>query len=223
MSVNEGRRGLQAVLADTGKPSAGGDWIVTFADLMALLFSFFVLLTTLSTAPKNCNGIQEYFEANREVYNNFELRNSKLECIITLPSDFLFRTGQDQLQRAALTRLEPLFKTILNLKEHRNDLVIVEGHTDNLPIRTRRFPSNWELSSARATNVAGFLRGLGYPERKLSVRAFAENRPRVTYVDNAGAPLRNQALQDARRANRRVEIILANPPKKLEEYGVLFK
>jgi chemotaxis protein MotB len=182
-----------------------------------------VLLTTLSTAPKNCNGIREYFEANREVYNRFELRNSKLECIITLPSDFLFQTGQDQLQRSALTRLEPLFKTILNLKEHQDDLVIVEGHTDNLPISTRRFPSNWELSSARATNVAGFLRSLGYPERKLSVRAFAENRPRVSYVDNTGKPLRNQPLQDARRANRRVEIILANPPKKLEEYGVLFK
>ncbi len=223
MSVNEGRRGLLSALAGEGKGKAEGDWIVTFADLMALLFSFFVLLTTLSTAPKNCNGIREYFEANREVYNRFELRNSKLECIITLPSDFLFRTGQDQLQRPALTRLEPLFRTILNLKEHSNDLVIVEGHTDNLPIRTRRFPSNRELSSARATNVAGFLRSLGYPERKLSVRAFAENRPRVSYVDEIGTPLRNQALQDARRANRRVEIILANPPKKLEEYGVLFK
>ena len=205
------------------KEKPGEEWLVTFADLMALLFSFFVLLTTLSVAPKNCNGIAEYFEANREAYKNFELRNSKLECVITLPSDFLFQTGQDQMQQAAFSRLRPLFAKIKDLKEHRRDLIIVEGHTDDVPIRTRRFPSNWELSSARATNVAAFLRSLGYPEERLSVTAFAAHRPRVDYVDRAGQRLSGAELQAARRTNRRVEIILQNPPKKLEEYGVLFK
>ncbi|MBI3992610.1 MAG: OmpA family protein [Candidatus Lambdaproteobacteria bacterium] len=203
------------------KPSE--EWLVTFADLMALLFSFFVLLTTLSVAPKNCNGIAEYFEANREAYRNFELRNSKLECVITLPSDFLFQTGQDQLQQAAFSRLRPLFAKIKDLREHQRDLIIVEGHTDDVPIHSRRFPSNWELSSARATNVAAFLRTLGYPEGRLSVTAFASHRPRVDYVDRIGEQLRGADLQAARRANRRVEIILQNPPKKLEEYGILFK
>lgn len=199
------------------------EWVVTFADLMALLFAFFVLLTSLSTAPKNCSGLAKYFEENRRVYKNFELRNSKLECVITLPSDYLFRSGEDRVQPRALRRLAPLFRKINELKEHDKDLVIVEGHTDNVPIRSRRFPSNWELSSARATNVAGFLRQMGLPQERLSLRAFADQRPREPYVNENGRKLRGRPLLRAREKNRRVEIILVNPPKKLEEYGVLFK
>ena len=200
----------------------GDEWIVTFGDLMALLFSFFALLTSLSTAPKNCNGLAKYFEDNRRLYQNFELRNSKLECVITLPSDFLFRSGEDRVQTRALQRLKPLVRQIKQLKEHERDLIIVEGHTDNVPIHSRAFRSNWELSSARATNVAGFLRNEGLPDKRLSIRAYADQRPRVPYVDPVGKPLRGKALRDAREKNRRVEIVLVNPPTKLEEYGVLF-
>ena len=190
---------------------------------MALLFSFFALLTTLSTAPKNCNGLAKYFEQNRALYQNFELRNSKLECVITLPSDYLFRSGEDILQARALQRLRPLFVHVKELKEHQRDLIIVEGHTDDLPIRTRRFPSNWELSSARATNVASFLRQVGLPEKQLSVRAYAEQRPRVPYNDETGRRLGGREMRTAREKNRRVEIVFVNPPTKLEEYGVLFR
>ncbi len=206
---------------ETGR--GGGEWVLTFADLMALLFSFFALLTALSTAPKNCNGLAKYFEENRRLYQNFELRNSKLECVITLPSDFLFRSGEDALQRRALRRLEPLFQRVKTLKEHERDLILVEGHTDDVPIRTRRFPSNWELSSARATNVAAFLRRVGLPEERLSIRAYADQRPRVPYDDEFGQRLRGRQLRAARERNRRVQIILANPPTGIEEYGLLFK
>ena len=208
---------------ETGRGGGGGGWVLTFADLMALLFSFFALLTALSTAPKNCNGLAKYFEENRRLYQNFELRNTKLECVITLPSDFLFRSGEDALQRRALRRLEPLFQRVKTLKEHERDLILVEGHTDNVPIRTRRFPSNWELSSARATNVAAFLRRVGLPEEQLSIRAYADQRPRAPYEDELGQRLRGRRLRAARERNRRVEIILANPPTGIEEYGLLFK
>ena len=214
-------RTLQRNREETG--GGGGAWVLTFADLMALLFSFFALLTALSTAPKNCNGLAKYFEENRRLYQNFELRNSKLECVITLPSDFLFRSGEDALQRRALQRLEPLFQRVKTLKEHERDLILVEGHTDNVPIRTRRFPSNWELSSARATNVAAFLRRVGLPEDRLSIRAYADQRPRVPYDDELGQRLRGRQLRAARERNRRVEIILANPPTGIDEYGLLFK
>jgi chemotaxis protein MotB len=200
----------------------GEEWITTFGDLMGLLFSFFALLTSLSTAPKNCEGLARYFETNRRLYQNFELRNSKLECVITLPSDFLFRSGEDTMQPRALQRLQPLVRTIKGLKEHKSDLIIVEGHTDNVPIHTRQFRSNWDLSSARATNVAGFLLREGLPEKQLSVRAYADQRPRVPYQDEAGRRLGGRELRVAREKNRRVEIVLVNPPTRLEEYGVLF-
>lgn len=198
-------------------------WFISMADLMSLLFCFFVLLTSLSAAPKNCQGLRNYFEENRTAYRNFELRNSQLECVITLPSDYLFQSGESALQNVALSRLRPLFQEIRKLPEHENDLMIVEGHTDDVPIRTRQYPSNWELSAARATNVANFMRQIGLSSERVSVRAFAENRPRVPYEDITGRRLTGQALQEARRTNRRVEIILVNPPTKLEEYGVLFR
>lgn len=210
------------VRAETSK-SHDEPWVVTFADLMALLFCFFVLLTSLSTAPKNCEGLKEYFEANAAFYKDFELRSSKLECVITLPSDALFRSGQDVLQRGALRRLQPLARQIISLPEHQTDLIIVEGHTDDVPIRSRRFASNWELSSARAVNVSNYLRRAGLPEEQLSIRAFADKRPKVEYEDASGKRLRGRALQQARRDNRRVEIILADRPKSLEEYQPLFK
>ena len=209
---------------DSGHQKASGEaWVVSFADLMTLLFCFFVLLTTLSTAPKNCNGLAKYFEENRTLFKNFELRNSKLECVITLPSDFLFRSGEDKLQPAALTRLRPLARKIKELKEHERDLIVIEGHTDNVPIRTKEFRSNWELSSARATNVANFVRQSGLPEKQLSIRAFAEQRPRKSYIDEAGKNITGRELREVRKANRRVEMILVNPPTKLEEYGLLFR
>jgi flagellar motor protein MotB len=197
-------------------------WVISYADLVSLLFCTFVLLTTISAAPKNCDGLAKYFESNRALYKNFELRNSKLECVITLPSDYLFQTGQDTVQRAALERLRPLVQNIQRLPEHRSDLIIVEGHTDNVPIRTAHFPSNWELSSARATNVAGFMREWGVPADRMSVRAYADSRPRVSYDNEAGKPMHGRELDDARRANRRVEILLVNPPNKLQAYAILF-
>ncbi len=209
--------------AESANAKRGGEWLVTFADLMTLLFCFFVLLTTLSTAPKNCNGLAKYFEENHSLFKNFELRNSKLECMITLPSDFLFRSGEDQVQVEALSRLRELFGTIKTLPEHQKDLIIVEGHTDNVPIHTVRFRSNWNLSSARATNVADFLLETGLPAKRISVRAFADQRPRVPYKDDSGNDLGGEALAEARTKNRRVEIILANRPTRLEEYGLLFR
>lgn len=73
----------------------------------------------------------------------------------------------------------------------------VEGHTDDVPIQTARFPSNWELSSLRAVNVARELVALGIPETKLRVSGYADTRPRMP---NDSAANRAQ--------NRRVSLLL---------------
>lgn len=210
-------------MARKKKSSEVPAWVVTFADLMTLLFCFFVLLTTLSTQPKDCSGIEGYIVANKRSFKNYQLRSTKLECIISLPQDFLFSSGQAKIQPKAFKALTPFFRKIKELPEHREDLVIVEGHTDNVPIRTRQFPSNWELSSARSTNIALFLMNqMKYQRGTVSVRAFADSRPIVPYVDNANNPLKGSALKDAQRINRRVQIILTTPPKSLEETKMLF-
>lgn len=208
------------------KKEVGGgvpEWIVTFADLMTLLFCFFVLLTTLSTQPKSCTGISEYLDQNRKQYRNYELRSNKLQCILSLPSDYLFESGSDVIQKKALNSLSPLFRSILEMDEHQNDLLIVEGHTDDVPIKTRKFPSNWELSSARATNVATYLvNQMKYPGKMVSVSAYADSRPKNQYIDDYGKRKRGADLRDARKKNRRVEIILERQPKSGKETRMLF-
>ena len=101
--------------------------------------------------------------------------------------------------------------------------MVVEGHTDNVPIRTKKFRNNWELSSARATNIATMLiEKPDYQPESLSVNGFADTRPKISYKDSSGDPKTGQELKIARKINRRVEIILTTPAESREESNLLF-
>ena len=79
--------------------------------------------------------------------------------------------------------------------------VEVEGHTDNVPINTARFPSNWELSSLRAINVAHIFEDTGIQKDRLSAIAYADTRPEAPNTDTNGINIpENQAK------NRRVVV-----------------
>jgi len=203
--------------------SSEGGWITTFADLMTLLFCFFVLLNALSTQPKNCNGLEQFLSNNKVQFSKYELRATKLSCIISLPQDFLFRSGDAVLKKGAYKALSPLFFHILKIPEHKSDLLTVEGHTDNVPMRSKKFSSNWDLSSARATAIAALLtKRIKYPEESISISGHADTRPKASYTDMNGSPLSGKKLKKARMINRRVEIILTTPPKSIEESTLLF-
>jgi chemotaxis protein MotB len=73
----------------------------------------------------------------------------------------------------------------------------VDGHTDNIPIHTSRFPSNWELSTARAISVVKFLIEKGIPPERLAATGFGEYQPIDPRNDEIG-----------RRRNRRIELKL---------------
>ena len=74
----------------------------------------------------------------------------------------------------------------------------VEGHTDDLPISNEQFPSNWELSSARATGVVKYLLESGIEKERLKASGYADSRPKEGLDD---LPLNEQ-----RKANRRVVV-----------------
>jgi len=76
---------------------------------------------------------------------------------------------------------------------------VVSGHTDNTPIHTEKFPSNMELSAARAINVATALIDNGVSRKRVSIQGFSEYRP-----------LFDNMTPEHRQANRRVEISLIN-------------
>ena len=89
-----------------------------------------------------------------------------------------------------------IIKQVFELLHQFNYDVKIKGYTDNAPIRTERFPSNWELSAARAAEVARELVEAGFPPTQLSIEGFAQYRPKVP----------NDSPQ-ARATNRRIEIV----------------
>jgi chemotaxis protein MotB len=120
-----------------------------------------------------------------------------------VPSELLFSSGTDELTSAARVQLDQLAATLREVSAEipsELDWVLrIDGHTDKRPISTPRFPSNWELSSARAIAIVKYLVLQGIPPRRLAANGFGEFRP----LD----PAENEA---AYAINRRIEIQLTN-------------
>ena len=113
---------------------------------------------------------------------------------LTLNDNVLFSSGEASLTERGKKMLSKVAAIIKPLDRS----IRVEGHSDNVPIRTRRFPSNWELSTARAVHVVKFfIEQGGIDPRRLSASGCADTKPR-TANDSASSRARN----------RRVEIIL---------------
>lgn len=110
-----------------------------------------------------------------------------------ISSEILFGSGRAELEDAGLDVIDRLVPT-LAAGGHR---IIVEGHTDNLPIQTERFPSNWELSASRASSVVRYLQLAGIESTRLSATGYADTRPLADNDDEQG-----------RASNRRVELIM---------------
>ncbi len=120
------------------------------------------------------------------------LRNGRM--VLELPNDVLFDTGQTAIKPAgkqALTKIAAVLRTISDRHFQ------VAGDTDNVPIDTPQFPSNWELSTGRAVQVVHFLLGQGMRPDLLSAAGYGEFDPVAS----------NEAA-DGRARNRRIEITL---------------
>src|SRR5690606_37312621 len=96
-------------------------------------------------------------------------------------SEVLFATGSAELNEEGQKQIAQLAKTLTEIaKKFPKDIdwvLQVEGHTDKAPIATARFPSNWELSTARATSVVRVLAREGIPPEHLSAAGFGEFQP----------------------------------------------
>lgn len=116
------------------------------------------------------------------------------DIVIVIPDQLLFNSGEAAVRPEALRFLEGLGAAILELDRHTR----VEGHTDNVPIRTAQFPSNWELSAARAVMVVRVLSELyGVPAGRLAAVGHADTRPITANAD-----------AEQRAKNRRVEVVI---------------
>ena len=150
-------------------------------------------------APENIRQIMKeldnYIKKNG-LGDRVNVENKRKGLVISLTGEILYEQGRANIReqgREVLAMISDI------LKDVPNDIMI-EGHTDNVPIRTDEFPSNWELSTARAVNVIKFLiEERNFEPARLSAAGYSEYRPAAENNTAAG-----------RAENRRVEVVVLN-------------
>lgn len=194
-------------------------WLISYSDFLTLLFTFFVALYALSTvditkAEKMTTSLRKVFKVIDEPISFEEDRNKAIiedlrkllndvsgisiksdarGVVITLPDSLLFDSGSASLKPEstdALTRIAEKLKEIPGK-------IAIEGHTDNVPISSSIYKSNWELSAARASSVLHFLLQRGLNPDRFIIAGYGEYRP-VAPNDT----------EEGRAKNRRVELII---------------
>ncbi len=150
--------------------------------------------TTASPADENklqqqlTKSINE-FGLNKSV--NIKVTDSYAQ--LEIQDNVLFKSSEADLTVAG----EALIKRLVPLLKQAVGLILIEGHTDNIPIKTAKFPSNWELGSSRATSVLHFL----------VLQQLDSNRLRaITYADTM--PIADNSTPEGREKNRRVNILI---------------
>jgi chemotaxis protein MotB len=209
-------KGHEVAREDDSNPLHDASWLFSYADLMTQLLIFSILMLTVlglremtpeavkqteqakaaaaraEALAKAVDELKEYVK-RQGLGEAMVIDQSADRMVIRMESAILFKEGQAVLAPSARGIIDGLVPA---LSRTANKLRI-EGHTDDVPIATEQFPSNWELSTARAISVADLLEGGGIARTRLSVAGYAEFHPLVAN-DSAGQ----------RAQNRRVEIVV---------------
>ncbi len=159
------------------------------------------IISITNASAKNAVTSEGYLkgELNKLIdkyhYNNsIRLEENARGVTIHILDDVLFSSGSANLAEGSLTVLHRL---AVMLKELPND-IRVEGHTDNVPISTSLFPSNWHLSVSRALNTAYYLINTeGLSPEKVSIVGYSEYKP-----------IASNDTPDGKASNRRVDIVI---------------
>ena len=196
-------------------------WLITYADVITLLLGFFILMMAVSdinpakveqvadSTKKNfgTRGVEKRVsvlsidELIRIVYriirreglqNQVEVEGTSRGVVISGRGSTFFKSGEAEVLPSAHTLLRKLGREMNKVPYY----IAVEGHTDNIPIKSNSFPSNWELSSARSSNIVRYLISSGVRPTKLRAVGFADTVPKVP-----------NSSEYNRAQNRRIEIV----------------
>jgi len=125
---------------------------------------------------------------------NIEMRSNETGLYISLTGTVLFQDASATLTPEAKEFINTIFYRLKPLPNH----ILIEGHTDNRPIKSTEFPSNWELSAARSINLVRYLiEGYNFEPQRLSSAAYGQYRP-----------VASNETPEGQSKNRRVEIII---------------
>jgi chemotaxis protein MotB len=201
------------------------EYLLTYSDMITLLLAFFVIIIASSTPDQAL--WEQMAEGLRSEVTGTEIQKTPLaeikadldsilttereqglvnidltnkEIVMTFNSSSLYISGGAEL----LPSGEGIIRKVgdaLNGLSFYNFKVDIEGHTDNVPINTLRFPSNWELSVARASEVVKFLVNQGYEPSNLKASGYADTQPlpNAPHIDEFG-----QDIIENRAKNRRI-------------------
>jgi flagellar motor protein MotB len=202
-------------------------WMITRSNLTILLLGFLVAWYVIdkkditlqqppvassgtaqepvtSDAPNQRSLIPDEWKVFREEMQRFLdemgldeevfIESAPNEMVISLKDTVPFDSGKADLRQQAVPVLEKVVTMVLSQPGLSLE---ISGHTDNIPISTSKFPSNWKLSAARASRVARYVIENGIDPSRISVRGYAHQRPRLA----------NSSV-DNRSSNRKVEIRL---------------
>lgn len=150
-------------------------------------------------APSGMTSLQKQMEqalGTEIAQHHVVLRQTQDGLVVSLRELGFFESGQAGLLPAASASASKVAATITATRAN----LRIEGHSDNTPIHTASFASNWELSTARAGSVAALLMRQGIDPQRIAIAGYGEYHP----VAGNDTP-------EGRRANRRVDIVILNP------------
>jgi chemotaxis protein MotB len=179
-------------------------WLINYADLMTEMVCFFVIMYALSSALNKqvIKAKQEIEDLVKKEHIQADVKVTKEGLYVTLKEQgqkFFFESGRSDLSddmTVVLDKVAPSLKKLADKYE-----MLVEGHTDDVPT-TKQYASNWELSTARATNVVRYLvNSRDFKPAHVSAVGYGEYRPIVP-----------NDTPEHRAQNRRVVFFVKNTP-----------
>jgi chemotaxis protein MotB len=136
---------------------------------------------------------------------SIKIRDGRM--VVVLPSDVLFKSGSARLSTAGQETIQKVAQVLMTLPDKQFQ---VEGHTDNVPIRSAQYPSNWELASTRALNVVRIMLKAGLPATNVSAASFGQMKP-----------IASNETKEGKAMNRRIDIVVVPDLSQLPGYEEL--
>ena len=136
-------------------------------------------------------------EKNLGAYTKITIENNSIK--IDINDKILFAVGESKLNDRSKLIIREILSSFKKLPSHYR--FEIEGHTDDVPIKNAKYPSNWYLSSYRALAILDLFLSYGFDASRFTVQGFADTKPLVKYQDENGA-----IIPGSRAKNRRISI-----------------
>jgi len=223
-SALSGRRKIGHDSHDEHGEEHGESWLMTYADTITNLLGFFVLIVSVSTVDMNkfaqvSEGVKEQMKSQQLEITSMAKLKKVLDSLMkdkvatgaidinmdskginmTASNASFFNSGEAELLPDGRAIIDQITDQISKINDVFN--VDVEGHTDNSPISSANYASNWELSADRASQVVKYMISKGIPKDHIKASSFADTRPVLHNEDKKGVP-----LPENKSRNRRVVI-----------------